>query len=170
MHDSRATQAMRVTIDGQNLVSHAGDCTAVRTGRSQRADRLDVGGQRRRVESNWHTHDPGGVVHVTWLWPSPTVPTAGRRPPFVNSPSCSRRWPRSPPPGGPSRPHGLRAAGHPPGHRGRPGQQGGPLVPRGLAGAGLRRHPGQLLLGEAGRHPHLQEGVRLRWEAVRHDQ
>ena len=61
MHDSRATQSMRVTIDGKNLVSHAGTALL-----SELADRSGLTEAMSVAMSacgiNWHTHDPGVVL------------------------------------------------------------------------------------------------------------
>ncbi|MGD0880769.1 MAG: hypothetical protein ABSB09_04260 [Acidimicrobiales bacterium] len=61
MHDSRATQSMRVTTDGKNLVSHAGTALL-----SELADRSGLTEAMSTAMSacgiNWHTHDPGIVL------------------------------------------------------------------------------------------------------------
>ena len=61
MHDSRATQSMRVTTDGKNLVSHAGTTLL-----SELADRSGLTGAMSDAMAgcgiNWHTHDPGVVL------------------------------------------------------------------------------------------------------------
>jgi hypothetical protein len=61
VQDSRATRSMKVTIDGKNLVSHAG--TALLT---ELADRSGLTGAMSEAMSecgiNWHTHDPGVVL------------------------------------------------------------------------------------------------------------
>ena len=59
--DSRATQSMKVTVDGKNLVSHAGTALL-----SELADRSGLTGAMSKAMSvcgiNWHTHDPGVVL------------------------------------------------------------------------------------------------------------
>ncbi len=61
MHDSRATQPMRVTTDGKNLVSHAGTALL-----SELADRTGLTEGMSFAMSacgiNWHTHNPGVVL------------------------------------------------------------------------------------------------------------
>ncbi len=61
VHDSRATQSMRVTTDGKNLVSHAGTALL-----SELADRSGLTEAMSVAMSacgiNWHTHDPGIVL------------------------------------------------------------------------------------------------------------
>ena len=61
VHDSRATQSMRVTTDGKNLVSHAGTALlselADRSGPTEAMSVAMVG-----CGINWHTHDPGIVL------------------------------------------------------------------------------------------------------------
>jgi hypothetical protein len=61
VHDSRATQSMRVTTDGKNLVSHAGTALL-----SELADRSGLTEAMSVAMSacgiNWHTHDPGVVL------------------------------------------------------------------------------------------------------------
>ena len=61
VHDSRATQSMRVTTDGKNLVSHAGTALL-----SELADRSGLTEAMSLAMSecgiNWHTHDPGVVL------------------------------------------------------------------------------------------------------------
>jgi hypothetical protein len=61
VHDSRATQSMRVTTDGKNLVSHAGTALL-----SELADRSGLTEAMSVALSacgiNWHTHDPGIVL------------------------------------------------------------------------------------------------------------
>ena len=64
VHDSRATQSMRVTTDGKNLVSHAGTALL-----SELADRSGLTDAMSEAMSecgiNWHTQDP--VVVLTHL-------------------------------------------------------------------------------------------------------
>ena len=61
VHDSRATQSMRVTTDGKNLVSHAGTALL-----SELADRSGLTEAMSAAMAgwriNWHTHDPGVVL------------------------------------------------------------------------------------------------------------
>jgi hypothetical protein len=61
VHDSRATQSMRVTTDGKNLVSHAGTALL-----SELADRSGLTEAMSSAMAacgiNWHTHDPGVVL------------------------------------------------------------------------------------------------------------
>jgi Transposase DDE domain group 1 len=61
VHDSRATQSMRVTTDGKNLVSHAGTALL-----SELADRSGLteamSSAMAECGINWHTHDPGVVL------------------------------------------------------------------------------------------------------------
>jgi Transposase DDE domain group 1 len=61
VHDSRATKSMRVTVDGKNLVSHAGTALL-----SELADRSGLTEAMSVAMSgcgiNWHTHDPGVVL------------------------------------------------------------------------------------------------------------
>jgi len=61
VHDSRATQSMRVTTDGKNLVSHPGAALL-----SELADRSGLTEAMSVAMSgcgiNWHTHDPGVVL------------------------------------------------------------------------------------------------------------
>ncbi len=61
VHDSRATRSMRVTVDGKNLVSHAGTALL-----SELADRSGLTEAMSQAMSgcgiNWHTHDPGVVL------------------------------------------------------------------------------------------------------------
>ena len=61
MINSRATQSMRVTTDGKNLVSHAGTALL-----SELADRSGLTEAMSVAMSacgiNWHTHDPGVVL------------------------------------------------------------------------------------------------------------
>ena len=61
VHDSRATQSLRVTTDGKNLVSHAGAALL-----SELADRSGLTESMSVAMSacgiNWHTHDPGVVL------------------------------------------------------------------------------------------------------------
>jgi len=74
VHDSRATRSMKVTIDGKNLVSHAG--TALLSEMADRSGLTDaMSDAMAECGINWHTHDPG-VVLTTWPSPSPTVQTA----------------------------------------------------------------------------------------------
>ena len=61
VHDSRATQSMRVTTDGKNLVSHAG--TALLSELADRSGLTDVMSVAMAgCGINWHTHDPGVVL------------------------------------------------------------------------------------------------------------
>jgi hypothetical protein len=61
VNNSRATQSMRVTTDGKNLVSHAGTALL-----SELADRSGLTEAMSVAMSgcgiNWHTHDPGVVL------------------------------------------------------------------------------------------------------------
>ncbi len=61
MNHSRATQSMRVTTDGKNLVSHAGTALlcelADRSGLTQA-----MSSAMSECGINWHTHDPGVVL------------------------------------------------------------------------------------------------------------
>jgi hypothetical protein len=61
VHDGRATQSMRVTTDGKNLVSHHGAALL-----SELADRSGLTEAMSVAMSgcgiNWHTHDPGVVL------------------------------------------------------------------------------------------------------------
>jgi hypothetical protein len=61
VHDSRATRTMMVTVDGKNLVSHAGTALL-----SELADRSGLTNAMSEAMSecgiNWHTHDPGVVL------------------------------------------------------------------------------------------------------------
>jgi hypothetical protein len=61
VNDSRATQSMRVTTDGKNLVSHAGAALL-----SELADRSGLTEAMSVAMAgcgiNWHTHDPGIVL------------------------------------------------------------------------------------------------------------
>jgi Transposase DDE domain group 1 len=64
VNDSRATQSMRVTTDGKNLVSHVGTALL-----SELADRSGLTEAMSSAMAacgiNWHTHDPGVVLtHV----------------------------------------------------------------------------------------------------------
>jgi len=61
VHDSRATQSMRVTTDGKNLVSHAG--TALLSGLADRSGLTKaMSVAMAGCGINWHTHDPGVVL------------------------------------------------------------------------------------------------------------
>jgi hypothetical protein len=61
VHDSRATRSMKVTVDGKNLVSHAGTALL-----SELADRSGLTNAMSQAMAecgiNWHTHDPGVVL------------------------------------------------------------------------------------------------------------
>ena len=61
VHNSRATQSMRVTTNGKNLVSHAGTALL-----SELADRSGLTEAMSEAMAgcgiNWHTHDPGVVL------------------------------------------------------------------------------------------------------------
>src|ERR1019366_5785198 len=61
VQNSRATQSMRVTTDGKNLVSHAGTALL-----SELADRSGLTEAMSAAMAgcgiNWHTHDPGVVL------------------------------------------------------------------------------------------------------------
>jgi hypothetical protein len=61
VHRSRATRAMSVTVDGKNLVSHAGTALL-----SELADRSGLteamSGAMAECGISWHTHDPGVVL------------------------------------------------------------------------------------------------------------
>ncbi len=61
VNDSRATRSMRVTVDGKNLVSHAGTALL-----SELADRSGLteamSGAMADCGISWHTHDPGVVL------------------------------------------------------------------------------------------------------------
>src|ERR1035437_3922512 len=58
---SRATRPMKVTVDGKNLISHAG--TALLTELADRTGLTD-GMSEAMAECgiSWHTHDPGVVL------------------------------------------------------------------------------------------------------------
>jgi hypothetical protein len=61
VHDSRATQSTRVTVDGKNLVSHAG--TALLSELADRSGLTDaMSSAMSECGINWHTHDPGAVL------------------------------------------------------------------------------------------------------------
>jgi hypothetical protein len=61
VNDNRATRSMRVTVDGKNLVSHAGTALL-----SELADRSGLTEAMSSAMAacgiNWHTHDPGVVL------------------------------------------------------------------------------------------------------------
>ena len=161
MHDSRATQSMRVTTDGKNLVSHAGTALL-----SELADRSGLTEAMSVAMSacgiNWHTHDPGVVLtHLAvaiadgadcladmaslreqseLFGPVASIATAWRA---VEATTAFELR---------AIPEAIAAAR---------AVVWAACSSGGLVGAGLRRHPGQLVLGEARRHPHLQEGLRV---------
>ena len=74
VHDSRATQPMRVTTDGKNLVSHAGTALL-----SELADRSGLTEAMSVAMAgcgiNWHTHDPGVVLTHPVSYTHLTLPT-----------------------------------------------------------------------------------------------
>ena len=155
VHDSRATQSLRVTTDGKNLVSHAGTALL-----SELADRSGLTEAMSVAMSgcgiNWHTHDPGVVLtHLAVAIADGADCLADmaslREQSELFGPvaSIATAWRAV------EATIGVRAAGHPRSDRRRPGHGVGGFSSREVVGAGLRRHPGQLLLGEAGRHPHL---------------
>ena len=61
VHNSRATRSMKVTVDGKNLVSHAGTALlselAVRSGLTEAMSEA-----MEECGISWHTHDPGVVL------------------------------------------------------------------------------------------------------------
>jgi hypothetical protein len=61
VHDSRATRSMRVTVDGKNLVSHAGAALLSELAdRSGLTEAMSVAMAECGI--NWHTHNPGVVL------------------------------------------------------------------------------------------------------------
>jgi hypothetical protein len=77
VQNSRATRTMKVTVDGKNLVSHAG--TALLSELADRSGLTDAMSEAMTgCGISWHTHDPG-VVLTPWPWPSLMVPTAWLR-------------------------------------------------------------------------------------------
>jgi hypothetical protein len=61
VQNSRATRTMKVTVDGKNLVSHAG--TALLSELADRSGLTDAMSEAMTgCGISWHTHDPGVVL------------------------------------------------------------------------------------------------------------